>query len=355
MAHIQERTGANGKTSYRVQIRKRGYATQTATFRRKSDAKKWATDIEARMNAGTPVPSNEARKRTVGDLIDYYIANVLPRKPASAEIQYRQLQFWMKELGDHFLQSITPEDIVRARTKLTEKKNHSGKPLASGTINRYVAPLSHAFTTAIRELGWVTANPVASIPKLKEAPGRTRFLSKEERERLLTACAESESEFLYSFVLVALLTGLRKGEIRGLKWSFIDFENQAIHLPTSKNGAPRSIPLSKHLARVFGELHPDEPSPEQHVFHNPETDGPIDVRRAWRTAVKNAELKNFRFHDLRHSAASYLAMNGASTIEIAEVLGHRTLDMARRYSHLTLEHKRGLMTRLSEISVGKSR
>ena len=211
------------------------------------------------------------------------------------------------------------------------------------------ALLSHACTVAVKEWQWMAVNPLVQISKPREAQGRTRFLSDEEKERLLATCRSSESMHLYPVVVLALSSGMRRGEILGLKWENIDLKNRRITLVQTKNGERRVVPLVGKANELVRDLFL-KMEPEGYDFVFPSPGNPtqsICIRTAWGTALKRARIKNFRFHDLRHSTASYLAMNGASLIEIAGILGHKTLQMVKRYSHLSEDHKAAVLEKMN--------
>lgn len=170
---------------------------------------------------------------------------------------------------------------------------------------------------------------------------RVRYLDEDERKRLLDACKASDNDKLYPIVVFALSTGARKGEILGLTLEDIDLDRGAAILRDTKNGETRPAPIVNHLMDLLKDHIVDIQTFYDGLGSNPSArwlfprrDGqaPIDIRNAWENARDSAGIKDFRFHDLRHTTASYLAMNGANPLEIAEVLGHKTFQMVKRYS-----------------------
>jgi len=135
-------------------------------------------------------------------------------------------------------------------------------------------------------------------------------------------------------VLLAITTGMRRGEILQLKWDQIDFKNQLAHLKETKNGRPRSVPLVDEVIAELKRLHEVKNFHKQVIFASKTTFGEIDIKKSWQEALKRAELTNLRFHDMRHSFATLAARQGASNLELAAVMGHRTLQMLQRYTHL---------------------
>lgn len=352
MASIEKRASQNDKISYRVKIRLKGFPTQQATFERLTDARKWAQHTESAIREGRYFKTTEAKKHSLSETIDRYIHAVLPSKPKSQKDQTIQLNWWKKEIGKHVLADVTPPLLVEFRDKLSSELNSFGKKRSAATVNRYLAVLSHLFSIAVKEWGWVNENPLRKISKLKEPRGRIRFLSNEERARLLEAAKESDNPYLYLIIVLCLSTGARKMEILGLSWENVDFERRVIILHQTKNGERRVLPITS-LAFNLLKQHSEVPRLDSKlVFPSSNPKQPIDIRSAWETVLNRAEISDFRFHDLRHSAASYLAMNGASLAEIAEVLGHKTLQMVKRYAHLSDAHTAKVVESMNEKIFG---
>ena len=355
MANIQKRVSKDGKVTYRVQIRLKGYPTQTASFQRKTDASRWAQQVETAIREGRHFKTAESKKRTLSELIDKYIAQVLPTKPKSLEKQKAQLTWWKEQLGAYSLADITPAMIAEYRDRLLEEVTRRGTKRSNSTVVRYMAALSHAFTVAVREWGWIEDSPLRKVTKPKEPSGRVRFLDDDERGRLLDACKESRSPYLLPIVTLALATGMRKGEILNLTWGNINFERNRIILLETKNGDKRVVPLSNHTKGILFSIREQNSEPSFFVFPRPtgqKPQKPLDIRTAWDAALERAQIKNFRFHDLRHCCASYLLMNGASLAEISEVLGHRTLAMVKRYAHMSEGHAAKIVSQMNENIFG---
>jgi len=224
---------------------------------------------------------------------------------------------------------------------------------------RYMAALSHAFTIAVNKMGWLDDSPMRKVKKPALPRGRIRFLSEDatcpngkkidgERPRLLKACEESSNPYLYPVVVLALSTGMRQGEIMGLTWEDLDLHQGRATLHETKNGERRVVPLTGKALDLLKAHAKVRRLDTNLLFPGKNPQKPIDLRAPWEAALKKAGIEDFRFHDLRHSAASYLAMNGASMAEIAEVLGHKTLQMVKRYSHLSEAHTAGVVARMNE-------
>ena len=340
MATILKRNGARGVT-WQAKVRKTGQRAVTKSFKRKVDAEAWAAEVERDFRLGRLV-SREAERRTLADLVERYGTEILAERGGDSDDRRRQLEVWNERLGRRLLINVTPSVLAEERGRL---KREGRSP---ATVNRYLAALSHAFTVATREWEWLDENPLRRVRRLPEPRGRVRFLADDERARLLGAARESDDGRLYTMVVVALSTGMRQGELLGLRWSDVHLSRALAILHQTKNGERRTLPLAGPALTLLEERsharRPDSP----YVFAaRAGATAPRFPRRQWLNVLEAAEVEGFRFHDLRHSAASYLAMNGATLMEIADVLGHKTLQMVRRYSHLSEAHTRQVVAAMN--------
>ncbi|MCP4661278.1 MAG: site-specific integrase [bacterium] len=341
MAYIEERQGKRG-VRYRALVRMKGSPAQSRTFATKTRAQTWARGMEAAIDEGRALPGAEAQRRTVGELIERYIRDVLPSRPERDRDRVaKQLRFFLEHLGTFHLMDLTPDRIAECRDRLARGDSPSGRPLSAGTQNRYLAALSHACTVAVKEWRWLTENPVRHVRRPREPRGRVRFLSDDERNRLLEACAVDDR--LLFLVVMAIATAARQGELVALRWRDLDLiRGQAVLLDT-KNGESRSAPVTGRALEMARERQgPDSAA----IFAGPNGRGTFP-RKAWEAAKQAAGLEDFRFHDLRHTGASYLAMSGATLGELAAILGHQTLAMVKRYAHLTEQHTHTVAERMT--------
>ena len=349
MAYIQKRVRKNGRASYRALVRIKGFPARSATFDKRYEALKWSQDkeVEFRLNKNSSFTTKNGN-RTLGELIDRYSSKILLDKKDIAR-QTIQLNWWKSQIGSLRLCDISPSTFSECRQILQRGNTHYGTPRSAATVNRYLAAISHVYTIAWREWNWINHNPVLNIKKLKEPRGRVRFLNEQERQRLLDNCNESRSLFLYPIIVLALSTGMRRGEILGLRWRDVDFDTKRIVIQETKNGERRAVPLVGTALQLIEKLKINaRDSKDDYIFHSPENRTKrCSIRTAWEFAIKRSEIENFRFHDLRHSTASYLAMNGASLLEIADILGHKTLQMVKRYSHLSEDHKAAVLEKMN--------
>ena len=179
-----------------------------------------------------------------------------------------------------------------------------------------------------------------------------RFLDDDERARLLQACRASANPLLYPIVVLAIATGMRRGELLPLRWNQVDFSRSTITLHETKNGERRAIPLVGLALNLLRGCYEVRRIDTDLVFPSSTIAKPVDITKAWRTAIAKSAVVNFRFHDLRHTTASYLAQGGATPIDIAAVVGHKTLEMVKRYAHLSESRVRQVLVDMNERAFG---
>ena len=319
--------------------------TITKTFKLRKLSKAWALRIEGDEDLmaatgckGASIPFSQ--------LADEYIDQWTGKSRITDKVR-----FWKMQLGDTPLIKITGDqlqtildDYEAGEALCGIQRSRTGRKRAPATINRMRAQLSSIFKYAVKKRRYLKKNPVIETCSLIENNEIVRFLSEEERTNLLKACRASSWEKLYLLVLLALTTGARQGELLGLHWDEIDFQKRTATLPTTKNGQRRILTIPKS---TMSELQRLREVGAGLIFPSPtKWRKPFEFRKPWLKAVTLAGIENFRFHDLRHSAASYLVMAGATLHETAEVLGHRSIQTTRRYAHLSIEHKQSLTDRV---------
>jgi integrase len=358
MASIQQlKSALTGEISYRAQVRVKGQAAQSKTFPNKKEAQQWAQSVEAAIRENRHFPHARAARTTFAELVERYFSSSLDGLTETERAARRQqLTWWVKQFVGRTLSEITTDRVAEARDALASETYTRGKERTTkagervppkerkrsgATVNRYLAALSHLFTIAIRDWRLLDKNPVRDISKKKESRGRTRFLTDEERAELLKACAASAWKPLETVVLLALSTGARRGEIINLKWTDVDLKAQRALVRDSKNGDPRQLPLVGRSLELLRTMKLQNSARSEYVFPQPSGfPAPYEnFDTHWYAALDSAGIGDLRFHDLRHTTASYLAQQGASLLEIADTLGHRTMAMVKRYSHLAQSHK----------------
>ena len=355
MGTIIERKNREGKTIFHAEVRRRSFPAAYQTFSRKTDARIWIQDVESNMRSGRHLPQAEAANHTLAEAIDRFALEELPKKPKYFSDQKREVLWFKEQIGRKTLAEATPALLNELKGKFLRVTTRFKRPRQPQTWNRYLSSLSCVLETCVREWQWMEVNPARRVRREREAPGRIRFLSDEERETLLEACRQSPSPNLYPLVVLALSTGMRRGEIKFLTWDQVDLAKGVIILTNTKNKEPRRVPVRNLALALLKEHAKVRRIDTNFVFPGDRTDRtgqPFSLDTFWYRALRKTSLQNFRFHDLRHSTASYLAMNGASLLEIAEVLGHKTLHMVKRYSHLAESHTAGVVERMNQSIFG---
>lgn len=334
---IKEVINKRGEKKFYVRIRLKGAPVQCAVFSSITKAEEWIQDTESSIRNGRYFKYVEAKKHTFGELIDRYIRDVLPNKPKSFPKQKTQLLWWKAQLGHRYLSEVvqSPALISEKRDLLGNERLGNGQKRSPSTVIRYLAALSHVFSVAMRDWGWLDDNPMRKIPKPKEPRGRVRFLFPDERMRLLEVCKRSSSPFLYTIVVLALSTGMRYSEIMNLTWKDVDFERERITLEETKNGERRLVPLVGPAFDLLSDLSKIRRLDTFLLFPSVRDPyRPVLIRAAWEKALAEAAIEDFRFHDLRHSFGSEVAMNKGTDRDLQELLGHKSVVMTARYSHL---------------------
>ena len=267
---------------------------------------------------------SEERERTCSELLDRYAAEEIPKKA-----NQRAYRGYLKNLRPFFVELILADTTPKLIVAYRKKRYDTGvKP---ATINRELSLLKHAFNLAMREWEWCTRNPVASISFDKENNKRDRWLRKEEEAKLLPACPP----WLREIVVLALHTGMRMGEIRSLEWAEVDLFRKTVTVKHSKNGEQRTIPQNETVFALLKAKMKGRSLKTHLVFHtgNHTMIDDHHLRRAFRAALKKAEIKGFTFHDLRHTFATRLVQAGIDLYRVKELLGHKSIITTQRYAH----------------------
>ena len=344
----------DGTVTYHAEVRRKNAKPLRDSFDTLTEAKNWVRKTESAILEGKRVPDNKARKYTLADLIDQYIRLHLSKHPRRLKDQTPHLDWWKRNYGNRTLIEITPALLAEAKEELLNGVTSRKTYRTNSTVNRYFSTLSRAFTLAFQEWHWISENPFKRVSKLRENGGRNRFLSREELHNLLKCCKKSKNSNLYGMVFIAASMGFRFSELASLQWKHIDLKNGFITLETSKNGDSRAVPLPDQIAAYLKNLECPK-LPEEFLFPSKDPSKrhpPSMIRKAFQKALKMAGIENFRYHDLRHTCASHLAMNGATQGELMEILGHHSPTMTRRYAHFSKEHISRVLQKTSNSLLG---
>lgn len=339
MASLRKR----GDLQWQARIARKGYPAQVKTFNTKAEAEAWARALESEMDRGSFVSRVEAESTTLLTCIERYMREVSIHKRGTQEL-YLAKTWKATPLAVRYMSSIRGSDVASLRDTWL-------KTLKPATVLRRLAFISHVFSVARREWGMeAISNPVELIRKPQPNNARTRRLDDhgdaEERGlqvgELDAIIAASSSDLLPVIVRLAVETAMRRSEIAGMQWEHVDLRKRFIHLPETKNGCARDVPLSpvalellEKRRRVSGAVFDLRADAISRAFDRArqrarkQYEGDCWASKA--TADKHF-LINLRFHDLRHEATSRLA--GIFPLhELAKITGHKDPRMLMRYYH----------------------
>ncbi|HKX26996.1 MAG TPA: site-specific integrase [Blastocatellia bacterium] len=246
------------------------------------------------------------------------------------------------------LDEITPLLIEKFKSKEFEKISARGTRQSPASVNRKLELLSRMLSMAV-DYGMIQSNPCQRVRKFRLDNRRERYLSVEEENRLLSVLI-GQKAYLRPIVILALYTGMRRGEILNMEWWQIDFSSDRLIVTKTKSGKPRHIPMNRIVRETL--LAVKEESDGKLVFESRKKPGhPIsDPKKGFHGALKDAEIENFRFHDLRHTAGTRLAEAGADAFTIKDILGHASIQTSAIYVHATDEGKRRALTALGQYA-----
>ncbi|CCN50200.1 Phage integrase family protein [Vibrio nigripulchritudo MADA3029] len=319
--------------SYRVQVMRNGTRI-SRSFNRKKDAEQFHASLMADSDFADLLTSHAMAEMTLTDACNEYLEQHTGKDTSISQ----RLRWWCSILGMKKTGQVTKKSVREAL------KHLKANGLAHSTLNRYKAALSAVYSYLSHEYD-TKHNPAREVKQFKEDNKRTRFLTSGEQTRLLQAVKESNWNRLHLLVLMAITTGARRTELLKLRWSDINFQDRRALVEQSKNGEPRVLPLIDEVIEELqkrrevgqGFIFPHS-SHQHHYFQH--------FDKYWQAALKRAGITNFRFHDLRHTAASILANNGVPLLEIGEVLGHKSIQMTQRYAHFCVENKQATIDRV---------
>lgn len=344
MASFRVRVDSRGRKRHQAQVTIKGHPIVRKTFGKKSDAVSWADRVEAHVKIHGRLPESELSRHTLGEAIEAYERDRLPSLKASTQGSTSvYLAEWQGRLGVYSVAAITPTLI---RDHYREIAQRSSGP----TANRSLSVLSVVFDHARKELRWIDSNPCRDVSRSPDSPVRVRFLTDDERKRLLAACREARDPRLYPLVLLALTTGARRGELLGLKWQDLDLKRGRAVLHDTKTRRRESLTIHGEALDILKRA-AKTPHISGYVFSS--IDGkPSFPRGPWEDAFKTAGVENFRFHDLRHTFANHLLRAGATLAEVKSALRHSTFAAVQRYAHLAEDHAEGRIRAMVDDLLG---
>lgn len=350
MATIRERVRQDGTRVYNVQVRIGGFPDRTATFTTADKAKRWARTIEGEMEDGRHFRNAEAKRRTLSDAVDRFIRDDVPELK-SGDDYASKLNWWKAQLGHLKLADITPALVVEYRDRL-RRETRRGKKISNATVNRYVAYLSSMFKKARRNWRWTDRNPV-DVDKFKEQR-RDRYLSDAEHKALFAEIAKDST--LHTFAIIALSTACRAGELQKLRWADVDLKVGQLLFRDPKNTHSRTAwvrGLALDLLKEHAKVRPIDG--DALVFSSTAKNGGAAAYRYYPEyckAVAVAKIKNLKFHDLRHTAATWLARDGATGHQLKAIGGWKSDAMVATYVNLAAMDTKAVVNRLAEKIAG---
>jgi integrase len=349
MAKIVTRTWTSrGPTGRRVRHVAYGYDVRINGQRERRFSAEWLTENDAL--AALVERQREIEAGRIDRLADRTLAELAEEYLAYKEQHgKRSLREDRRIVTTRLLPALGSDDPVRRLTAsaIAQYERRRAADVSAFTVANELGVLRHMLRLGKR-WGYLDAVPDIDMPKKPE--GRTRYLDENEIARLLDACAYSRNPYLAAIVTVALNTGMRKAEILGLEWERVDLSTSRITLYRTKSGKPRGVPLNGAVYDALVALEPDAARRQGRVFARRDGGAWGQVRTAFATALKRGGIEAFRFHDLRHTAASHMVMRGASLKDVQEVLGHADFKMTLRYAHLSPAHLRSAVERLEGLT-----
>lgn len=336
---------------WQAKIRRKGHKPKSCSFEKKIDAEAWARDVENKMDRGIFVDREEAETTTLRTALERYQREVTPQKKGADQEKYRIKALLASPLSSKTLAGIKGSDLAAYRD------SEAARGLAASTVMKSLALLSHLFETARKEWSIEVDNPVKKIAKPKIQNARTRRLEADEWRYLCAAlddpgdatkadAGDRRNEQTPKITRWAVETAMRQGEILALDWQHVDLQKRTAHLPDTKNGTSRTVPLSSAAVALLtpgegvarlrrGKVFPTTASALKQSFSRAVARG----RRLYLAECKkagiepeNSFLVDLTFHDLRHEATSRLAEK-LQMHELMRVTGHKDTRMLARYYH----------------------
>ena len=316
MASISKR---NDK--YHVRVRKQGIPAQCRAFSSKRDAVRWAAETERAADNGHILIDD----CTIGDLLNRYEREISSKKRGWKVESYRLKTLKASHLGLIKTSKLKPVHIAQYRDQRL-------KEISPASVKRELVIISHMMSVAITDWGYeLPSNPCHRVRKPSVDNARDRRLINDEFESLIASCKQSDNSYLTPLVEFAIETGMRRGELLSTRWENVFIDKRIIHLPITKNGSSRDVPLSNRAMDILADL-PRGLSEAVFPIHFEALKG------LWKRACKRAEIEDLHFHDLRHEATTRFFEKGLNVMEVATITGHKDLRMLQRYTHLRAQN-----------------
>ncbi|WP_323401631.1 tyrosine-type recombinase/integrase [Aminobacterium sp.] len=343
----------NSYTGKRVQ-RRLGYTNELTVTQARELAQKIRVSVRNDGEDPTQIEKKMRERLTIGEIVNLYVPWLKIHRKSVRQTLIMLRSF--SKLYPIVAEEITSNDVTKWKQNCKNEK--TGKSLAPQTVNRRLALFKGMFSWAMRE-GHISQNPLKSnVEMLKESDNnhRIRYLEPDERERLLTALEKrdgEEKDYLRCAVLLSLNTGVRKGTLLRLKWEYVDWERKTLFLPAQimKGGKTHTVPLNSVALEALADWKKRSKNPSDgYIFPGDTPEGHLgDIKNPWETLLKRANIKNFRWHDMRHDFASQLVMQGVDILTVKKLMCHTDLKMTQIYAHLSPQHINLATEKLSEL------
>jgi integrase len=303
-------------------VRRKGMAPRAKSFDSKAEAERWARSLEAEVDRCGALPDTRiAENTTLAEILTRYRDEITPKKRSAVSEMARINGILRRAICYRTLTLLSTVDLAGYRDERL-------KAVAPATVVRELNTISHAIDTACREWGiHLAQNPCKLVRRPSPPRGRVRRLVGDEERILLAAADAGRTAYMRPLIVLAIETGMRRGELLTLEWRHIDLERRVAHLPFTKNGDSRDVPLSTRSVETLKALMTADSG---QVFKV----APNAVRLAWERLVRRAGLVDLHFHDLRHEAVSRLFEKGLNVVEVSTISGHKEMRMLQRYTHL---------------------
>lgn len=325
--------------TWKALVRKTGWPSTSKSFRLKRDAEDWGRRIEDEMVRGVYIQRSSSEKMNLQAALERYEREIMPTKKASTQVrEARRIKLLKTELGRYSLAALSATIVADYR----DKRLSQGK--SNNTVRLELALLSHLYTVAINE--WKVGlphNPLASVRKPSPGPSRSHRISTADHTKLLSALCKHSNPMLAWIYQIALETAMRASEIINLRIQDVDFVRRIIKLKDTKNGLPRTVPMTKLATQIFKQVidYPMRPADTQLLFFGePGKDkkrSPYQFNKAWLEVKRESGFKDLHFHDLRHEAISRFVEAGLTDQQVALISGHSSMQMVHIYTHLRAE------------------
>lgn len=310
---------------WQVQVRRKGFPSISRTFERKTDAQEWARQTERQADRrDLPTDTSILDRTSLADILSRYLEEITPQKRSGASEPHIITRLKTESIARQKLSELTPAHFK----KLIQKRLKDVKP---STIKRELAIVRHALNVAKDEWEYpLPSNPLSSVkmPEINDA--RDRRLHPGELETLEDASHVCRNPYAWPIIEFALETAMRRSEILRIQWTDIQWNSRTLFIPVTKNGSPRTIPLTKRAMEIL----------KARLKRKGKGPFPITTdafQMAWKRLIHRSKIKDLRFHDFRHEAISRFFEQGLSIPEVALISGHKDPRMLFRYTHLRAE------------------